>query len=113
MCGCGLEMASYASDTWSLGLVLIECATGKYPYPEQSSCIEMVQMILDSPAPNLPEGAGFSDNFRDFVQQCTYIDPNMRLPVEVLLGAPWLEMHGATSYEAAVANVAAWIASMG
>jgi hypothetical protein len=37
----------------------------------------------------------------------------MRLPVEVLLGAPWLEVHGATSYEAAVANVAAWIASMG
>jgi len=26
-----------SSDLWSLGLVLLECASGKYPYPESSA----------------------------------------------------------------------------
>lgn len=32
----------YSSDIWSLGLVLLECALGKYPYPESSSTIGYV-----------------------------------------------------------------------
>lgn len=32
---------SYSSDIWSLGIVLLETATGRYPYPEQKTCIEV------------------------------------------------------------------------
>lgn len=32
---------SYSSDIWSLGLVLMEAATGMYPYPKHKTCIEV------------------------------------------------------------------------
>lgn len=32
---------SYSSDIWSLGLVLMEAATGVYPYPKHRTCIEV------------------------------------------------------------------------
>jgi serine/threonine protein kinase len=40
-------------DVWSLGLTLMECATGEYPYPTASTCIDMVQSIIESDAPAL------------------------------------------------------------
>lgn len=39
---------SYSSDTWSLGMTLIECVTGIYPLKHMASnCIELVQTIID------------------------------------------------------------------
>lgn len=102
---------SYASDIWSLGLVLHECATGKYPLHEQGTCIEMAQIILDADVPDLPLGC-FSTMFQDFVGQCLRRDAESRLPAEVLLGGPWLQMHGAVSPEHARENVCAWISSL-
>ncbi len=32
---------SFMSDIWSVGLVLQECATGKYPFHEQATCIDI------------------------------------------------------------------------
>lgn len=103
---------SFMSDIWSVGLVLHECATGKYPFHEQSTCIDMAQTILDANVPELPARL-FSAQFRDFLRQCLHRDPNHRLPAEVLLGAPWLQLCGATSLEVAKANVQSWIASLG
>jgi len=101
---------SYSSDIWSFGLVMMESATGVYPFEEQANCIEMAQTILDSEV--IPLSDEFSTNFRDFVRQCLHRDPKMRLPAEVLLGAPWLQQHGAVSYEAAIETVCNWIASL-
>jgi mitogen-activated protein kinase kinase 1 len=98
---------SYLSDIWSFGLVLIESATGKYPFEEQPNCIEMAQTILD--ADIVPLSDEFTPNFRDFVRQCIHRDPSMRLPAEILLGAPWLQQHGAISYETSVEIVCDWI----
>ena len=52
---------------------------------------------------------GFSPEFSDFLRQCLHKDPDNRLPAEVLLGSPWLIMHGATSPEIATENVHNWI----
>lgn len=98
---------SYASDIWSLGLVLMECATGDNPLHGTNNCIEVAQTILDAEIPDLPPR--FSPEFRDVVRQCLQRDPSRRLPAEVLLGSPWLVNNGATSIERAVENVYNWI----
>jgi serine/threonine protein kinase len=102
---------SYQADIWSLGLCILELATGRYPYPMDSACIEMVQTILESDAPKPPAGH-FSPEFEEFIGVCLNKDPKQRLPAEVLLQSPWLQRNGATSYGQSVANVASWIASM-
>lgn len=44
------EEYSYDSDMWSLGLTLVECALGRYPYPPpgrvQQSCWGMDKAAL-------------------------------------------------------------------
>lgn len=102
---------SYMSDIWSFGLVMMECSTGRYPFHEHSNCIEMAQTILDANIPELPNS--LSREFREFCRQCLHKDPDLRLPAEVLLGSSWLQMHGATSPEAAGTIVLDWIRSLG
>ena len=102
---------SYMSDIWSFGLVMMECSTGRYPFHEHSNCIEMAQTILDANIPELPNS--LSREFREFCRQCLHKDPDLRLPAEVLLGSSWLQMHGATSPEAAGRIVLDWIMSLG
>ncbi len=101
---------SYASDVWSLGIVIMTCVTGKYPFPEADTYIEMVQTILDSGAPRLPRGR-FSPELELLINECVQIDPTKRLTTGVLLGSPWLKKNGATSFDAAVMNVKRWIDS--
>lgn len=67
----------------------------------------MAQTILDSDVFALPDS--FSPEFRHFLTQCLNRDPELRLPAEALLGAPWLIRNGATSNEAAVDVVQSWI----
>ena len=98
---------SYMSDIWSLGLVLMECATGLYPFNEHANCIEVAQTILDTDMPTLP--TGFSTDFNDFVSQCLHKTAENRLPAEVLLCAPWLLHNGATSVDIATDIVYTWI----
>ena len=100
---------SYASDIWSLGLVLLECSTGRYPYPEDATCIGMAQTIIESPVPK-PPATHFSSEFCDLIAQTLQKDPSQRLPPEILITAPWMQMHGGTAgLEAAITNVAGWI----
>mmetsp|Transcript_1769 Transcript_1769/g.2397 ORF Transcript_1769/g.2397 Transcript_1769/m.2397 type:complete len:333 (+) Transcript_1769:103-1101(+) len=99
---------SYSSDIWALGLVLIEGATGEYPYDDEKTAIGMVETIVNSDIP-IPDDGQFSEEFCDFLVQCLQKDARDRLPAEALLGAPWLQLHGATSYHVAVMNTHNWI----
>jgi mitogen-activated protein kinase kinase 1 len=99
---------SFMSDIWSLGLVLMECATGRYPFDERANCIEVAQTILDADIPELSADL-FSPHLRDFVKQCLRKEPEDRLPAEVLFGSPWLVENKATSPEAATEIVYRWI----
>jgi len=98
---------SYASDIWSAGLSLLECATGAYPYPEEETCIGMAQTILEAEAPTPPSGA--SSEFSEFIAHCLDKDPRKRLPAEILLTAPWLQKLHAVSMATSIAALQDWI----
>jgi len=51
---------NYKSDIWSLGLMLLKCATGKFPYtpPDNSEGWEnlflLIEAIVEKPSPSAP-----------------------------------------------------------
>eukprot|EP01035_Chromulina_nebulosa_P018869 gene18869-24655_t len=102
---------SYASDIWSFGLVVMECATGNYPYVECSNCIEMAQTILETDIPDLPPSR-YSQDLKEFLKQILQRDPSRRSNAESLLNSSWLKRNGATSPEAALRISRDWILSL-
>ncbi|CAK4719076.1 hypothetical protein LEN26_020834 [Aphanomyces euteiches] len=101
---------SYTSDIWSLGLVLMESATGHYPYQQPKSAIDMIQSVLESPPPSLSRDY-FSPEFVSFVGHCLHQSPTDRAAVDDLLTAPWLHRCGAFDLSSARRNVFEWISN--
>ncbi|CAG9323638.1 unnamed protein product [Blepharisma stoltei] len=79
---------SYSSDIWSLGLMLVELAVGKYPYPKANTYIEMIEHIMTSPEPTLPDT--FSAEFKDFLSHCVKKVPEQRWSTVQLCAHPWV-----------------------
>ncbi|GMI92682.1 hypothetical protein HRI_002937500 [Hibiscus trionum] len=86
------------SDIWSLGLVLLECATGQFPYspPNQAegwtNFYELMEQIVEQPPPSAPSNK-FSPEFCSFISACVKKDPNERKSAHELLGMPFLNMY--------------------
>ncbi|CAD8184750.1 unnamed protein product [Paramecium octaurelia] len=83
---------SYASDIWSLGLIIYEMATGKHPYSvsnKQMTYIQMIQNILKSESPKL-DNYPYSVEMRDFVNICLNKDQSKRLDAQTLLQHNWI-----------------------
>ncbi|KAA8569028.1 hypothetical protein EYC84_000701 [Monilinia fructicola] len=82
---------SVQSDIWSLGLSVIECAMGRYPYPPETynNIFSQLSAIVDGEPPDLP-AEGFSPVARNFVRGCLNKIPNMRPTYADLLQHPWL-----------------------
>ena len=98
----------YASDIWSMGLVLIECATNKYPYSGINSMIEMAQTVTEAAPPTLPLQSNFSSEFHNFVDSCLKKDPNDRPSAKELLGHPWLKAQKCNTMKNAVHQCKSW-----
>jgi mitogen-activated protein kinase kinase len=104
------------SDIWSLGLTIIECAMGKYPYPPEVSstifsqlsvspfsvhmCINpsiiitnISQAIVEGDPPDLPS-EGYSALAGDFVRCCLNKNPHKRHTYPMLLTHPWIKALG-------------------
>ncbi|GJN17829.1 hypothetical protein PR202_gb04928 [Eleusine coracana subsp. coracana] len=79
----------YKSDIWSLGLVILECAIGRFPYipPEGEgwlSFYELLEAIVDQPPPSAPADQ-FSPEFCSFISSCIQKDPAERMSASELL----------------------------
>ncbi len=110
----GAAMGTYSvqSDIWSLGLTIIECAMGRYPYPPETYdnifsqlsvsspstlhssfksmlTIVILQAIVDGEPPDLPSDT-FSAISRDFVAGCLNKIPKLRPTYPMLLQHAWL-----------------------
>lgn len=82
---------SVQSDIWSLGLTIIECAKGHYPYPPEvsSTIFSQLSAIVEGEPPGLPES--FSSTAQDFVHRCLNKIPKERPTYAMLLQHPWLK----------------------
>ncbi|KAI5062501.1 hypothetical protein GOP47_0023040 [Adiantum capillus-veneris] len=93
----------YTADIWSLGLSLLECAIGRFPFllpGEKADWPTLMFAICYNPPPSPPENA--SPEFKDFVQQCLQKDPSQRPRASTLLTHPFI-----TKFEAPPSGVKA------
>ncbi|KAF8354022.1 sek-1, partial [Pristionchus pacificus] len=77
------------ADVWSLGITMIEVATGTHPYAKWKTPFDQLKQVVGSPSPRLPDG--FSEQFNHFVNRCLEKDYNRRPKYPELLANPFLE----------------------
>ncbi|KAL3467520.1 kinase-like domain-containing protein [Aspergillus heterothallicus] len=81
---------SVQSDIWSLGLSIIECAIGRYPYPPETfnNIFSQLHAIVHGDPPTLPPD--YSEDAHSFVNACLDKNPKNRPSYSMLLRHPWL-----------------------
>lgn len=80
------------SDVWSLGISLIELATGQFPYPKWGSPFEQLKQVVTDDPPRLPPGQ-FTPEFEDFITRCLQKKYTDRANYEQLLNHNFLIKH--------------------
>ncbi|GFS08398.1 dual specificity mitogen-activated protein kinase kinase 7 [Elysia marginata] len=71
------------ADVWSLGISLVELATGEFPYKNCKTDFEVLTKVLQEEPPQL--GREFSDELRSFVKDCLTKDFKRRPKYKKLL----------------------------
>lgn len=82
---------SFKSDIWSLGMIVYQCALGKFPYPGDIDNItywDLKAYLQNDIQIKLPEG--YSRECYDFISSCLKIDQSKRAAVEDLVKNPWV-----------------------
>ncbi|EPS64762.1 hypothetical protein M569_10015 [Genlisea aurea] len=87
----------YKSDVWSLGLVILECALGRFPYssPQPGGWVnfyEVMEAIVETPAP-VASPELFSSEFCSFISSCVQKDPKDRLSTNELMAHPFVNKY--------------------
>ncbi|XP_028753558.1 mitogen-activated protein kinase kinase 2-like [Neltuma alba] len=89
---------NYKCDIWSLGLILLECATGRFPYkpPDQGerweNVFQLIESVVEAPPPSAPPDQ-FSPEFCSFISACLQKNPKNRLSAQELLRHPFINMY--------------------
>ncbi|XP_046669559.1 dual specificity mitogen-activated protein kinase kinase 7-like [Homalodisca vitripennis] len=93
------------ADVWSLGITLVELATGVFPYKDCKCDFEVLSKVMQDDPPSLPTDKNFSTDFQNFVKMCLTKNYKNRPKYKELLEHPFLKL-----YEKENVNVAAWFA---
>lgn len=91
------------ADVWSLGITLVEMATGHFPYHDCKTDFEVLTKVLQEDPPLLPRNRGFSIEFQQFVRDCLMKDYTDRPKYKKLLHHPFIKR-----YQHEDVDVAAW-----
>ncbi|RPD63260.1 kinase [Lentinus tigrinus ALCF2SS1-6] len=80
-----------AMDIWSLGCVVLECATGRKPWSNlDNEWAIMFHIGVATQHPPLPDPGQLSEMGIDFIRQCLTIDPAQRPTAIELMDHPWM-----------------------
>ncbi|GFN77612.1 dual specificity mitogen-activated protein kinase kinase 7 [Plakobranchus ocellatus] len=93
------------ADVWSLGISLVELATGEFPYKNCKTDFEVLTKVLQEEPPQL--GREFSDELRSFVKDCLTKDFKRRPKYKKLLEHPLIK-----KAEAEQVDITPWFAEM-
>jgi len=104
------QLHSSNSDVWSLGLTVMECALGHYPYrpSKQTEAVQFFDLydaIVNKDPPILPPGQ-FSKELCSFVASCLCKNATKRPFAFELLNHPFIK-----NYEHDLVDVAQWVRS--
>ncbi|KAH8385151.1 hypothetical protein KR200_010600, partial [Drosophila serrata] len=102
------------SDVWSLGITLMEVATGTFPYRKWDSVFEQLCQVVQGEPPRLLtsyNGMEFSKEFVDFVNTCLIKKESDRPKYSRLLEMPFIR-RGETSHTDVAVYVADILESM-
>uniref|UniRef100_A0A8B9LY94 Dual specificity mitogen-activated protein kinase kinase 7 n=1 Tax=Astyanax mexicanus TaxID=7994 RepID=A0A8B9LY94_ASTMX len=91
------------ADVWSLGISLVELATGQFPYKNCKTDFEVLTKVLQEDPPLLPLSMGFSLDFQSFVKDCLTKDHRKRPKYHKLLEHSFIRR-----YEVLEVDVAGW-----
>jgi mitogen-activated protein kinase kinase 3 len=90
--GTGVSSYDIRSDVWSLGISMIEMATGKFPYATWRSPFEQLKQVVTEKSPSLPENE-FSPSFEKLISICLQKDVTQRPNYEQLLANEFIVEH--------------------
>mmetsp|Transcript_97098 Transcript_97098/g.172859 ORF Transcript_97098/g.172859 Transcript_97098/m.172859 type:complete len:340 (+) Transcript_97098:71-1090(+) len=96
---------SFASDIWSVGMVIFELSTGRYPFADIASFPVLFEHLCEKPEPRLDEG--FPPELVEFDALCLTRDVRMRAETETLLAHPYVTENVPTP-----AQLAEWLVSI-
>ncbi|CAM6108071.1 unnamed protein product [Calypogeia fissa] len=97
----------FASDVWSFGVTMLECALGRFPYQPPndedgwSNFYELLQTVVENPPP-LPSPSQFSPEFCSFIASCMQHEPKDRMSPADLLNHPFVRKYADENISLAV-----------
>ncbi|XP_059149325.1 dual specificity mitogen-activated protein kinase kinase 6-like isoform X2 [Physella acuta] len=77
------------SDVWSLGITMMELATGEFPYSKWDSPFQQIKQVVMEASPKLPDNQ-FSPEFCSFIDNCLDKDYKKRWNYAQLLEHPFI-----------------------
>lgn len=83
---------TYGSDIWAVGVSLVECLMGRYPFEKPQNYFDYIEATTTA---NMWAGIAqsnikVSSEAKDFMMLCTQTEPTRRPTAEQLLQHPWI-----------------------
>ena len=104
---------SFNSDLWSVGMSILECALGYFPYmiytdfKQINDYWNLSNLIREKPVPKVPENE-FSPEFCDFINKALIKDCSERPTASKLISHPFIVQYSNTSFS----TLAKWLSDL-